>query len=30
MKGAAFFDFDHTIIHGDIGPLFGDYLIGAR
>lgn len=24
--GIAFFDFDHTLIHGDAGPLFGRHL----
>lgn len=29
-SGIVFLDFDHTILHGDIGPLFGDYLVNAR
>lgn len=28
--GLAFFDFDNTLIHGDAGPLFGNYLIRDR
>lgn len=28
--GIAFFDFDHTLIHGDAGPLFGKHLFLAR
>lgn len=30
MKGLAFFDFDNTVIHGDVGPLFGAYLVQDR
>lgn len=26
MTGAAFFDFDNTIIKGDVGPLFGQHI----
>ena len=26
MTGVAFFDFDNTIIKGDIGPLFGHHM----
>lgn len=26
MSGAAFFDFDNTIIRGDIGPLYGQHM----
>lgn len=26
MTGAAFFDFDNTIIAGDVGPLFGQHI----
>ena len=29
-RGAAFFDFDNTLIHGDAGPLFGEDLFAAR
>ncbi len=25
-RGFAFFDFDHTLLHGDAGPLFGRHL----
>lgn len=28
--GAAFFDFDNTLVHGDAGPLFGNYLVRER
>lgn len=28
--GIAFFDFDNTLIHGDVGPLFADYLLRDR
>lgn len=29
-SGIAFFDFDNTVIHGDIGPLFGDHIVDHR
>ncbi len=28
--GIAFLDFDHTVIHGDIGPMYGTYLVDDR
>lgn len=30
VAGIAFLDFDNTVIHGDIGPLYGNYLIDDR
>lgn len=30
MSGIAFFDFDNTLIHGDIGPLFGRHLVEVQ
>lgn len=29
-RGAAFFDYDNTLIHGDAGPLFGAWLYRLR
>src|SRR5688572_21428263 len=30
LTGIAFFDFDHTLLDGDAGPLFGRHLFEAR
>lgn len=29
-SGIAFLDFDNTVIHGDIGPLFGNHIVEHR